>query len=172
MPPPMYHRRLSMYDDVKVPVVKNIIFALKLVWETDKRLLLGSLVGHSAEMVFSLFVQNILFLKVLLGIIDAKGEFNEYLHTLILFLSFSFLLRGVYWYSNYLKQVSTKKVLKGLNNKVFRKAIELDVSCYEDPAFYDKFTRGCRESSWRGFRTFTSTISFIINVLSNLNYKK
>ena len=39
---------------------------------------------------------------------------------------------------------------------------------YDDPAFYDKFTRGCRESSWRGFRTFTSSLSFIINVLSAL----
>ena len=78
MPPPPPHRRLGMHEDIKVPVVKNILFALKLVWETDKKLLVGSLVGHSTEMIFSLFVQNILFLKILLGIIDAKGDFKEY----------------------------------------------------------------------------------------------
>ena len=162
MPPPPPHRRLGMHEDIKVPVVKNILFALKLVWETDKKLLVGSLVGHSTEMIFSLFVQNILFLKILLGIIDAKGDFKEYFKTLMLFLVFSFILRGVYWYSSYLKQVSTKNVLKGLNNKVFRKAIELDVSCYEDPAFYDKYQRATQILAWGLFDSVCANVASII----------
>lgn len=39
------------------------------------------------------------------------------------------------------EQIATKRVLKYLNNMVFEKAISLDVSCYEDPAFYDKYQR-------------------------------
>ena len=37
--------------------------------------------------------------------------------------------------------MSTKNVLKNINNMVFDKAQTLDVSCYEDPAFYDKYQR-------------------------------
>ena len=161
MPPPMYHRRLGMHDDVKVPVVKNIIFALKLVWETDKKLLICSLVNQPVETVFSLFVQNILFLKVLLGIIDAKGDYREYFKNLIVFLVFSVILRGINWYANYIKQVSVKGVLKGLNNKVFRKAIELDVSCYEDPEFYDKYQRATQILAWGLFDSVCSNAGSI-----------
>ncbi len=148
MPPPMYHRRMMHDPDKKVPVVKNIIFALKLVWQTDKKLFLCSLINMSADMIFSVFLQNILFLKVLLGIIDAKGDFREYFSNLLWFLLLSVVIKGINWTSNYIRQVSTKKVLKGLNNKVFKKALELDVSCYEDPEFYDKYQRATQILAW------------------------
>jgi len=124
MPPPMYHRRMGVDPDKKVPVVKNIIFALKLVWQTDKKLLLCSFINMSADMIFSVFLQNILFLKVLLGIIDSKGDFSEFTENLILFLILSVIVKGINWTANYIRQVSTKKVLKGLNNKVFTKFIK------------------------------------------------
>lgn len=148
MPPPMYHRRMGVDPDKKVPVVKNILFALKLVWQTDKKLLLCSFINMSTDMVFSVFLQNILFLKVLLGIIDSKGDFNEFIRNLVLFLVLSVIVKGINWTANYIRQVSTKKVLKGLNNKVFAKAIELDVSCYEDPEFYDKYQRATQILAW------------------------
>ena len=37
--------------------------------------------------------------------------------------------------------ISAKIVLKRLNNKIFEKATTLDVSCYENPEFYDKYQR-------------------------------
>ena len=162
MPPPMYHRRLGMHEDKKVPVVKNIIFALKLVWECDKKLLIATFLNHTADTIFSIFVQNILFLKVLLGIIDAKGDFSEYLQNLILFLIVSVIIKGINWYSNYIKQVATKGVLKGLNNKVFKKAIELDVSCYEDPAFYDKYQRATQILAWGLFDSVCANVASVI----------
>lgn len=159
MPPP--RRRFDIDENAKVPVVKNIVFALKLVWQTDKRLVLGTFVNLTADQIFSLFVQNILFLKVLLGIIDAKGDFKEYFNNLLLFLLLSLLLKGINWYTSYLKQVGTKNVLKGLNNKVFRKAIELDVSCYEDPEFYDKYQRATQILAWGLFDSVCANVASI-----------
>ena len=34
-------RWIKLHEPVKVPVLKNVIFALKLIWEADKRLLIG-----------------------------------------------------------------------------------------------------------------------------------
>jgi len=161
MPPPMYHRRMGVDPDKKVPVVKNIIFALKLVWQTDKKLLLCSFINMSADMIFSVFLQNILFLKVLLGIIDSKGDFSEFTENLILFLILSVIVKGINWTANYIRQVSTKKVLKGLNNKVFTKAIMLDVSCYEDPEFYDKYQRATQILAWGLFVSVCDNIGSI-----------
>ena len=155
-------RRFPLHERVKVPVIKNIKFALSLVWKTDKRLFLGYLINMTVDGIFKMFVQNILFLKMLLGIIDRKGSFEEYLQNLLLFLGVSVLLKAVNWSSNYMRQAATKNVLKGLNNLVFRKAISLDVSCYEDPAFYDKYQRATNVLAWSYFDAICSSISVII----------
>ncbi|MBQ8027789.1 MAG: ABC transporter ATP-binding protein [Clostridia bacterium] len=160
-PRPMIRGSGRWDKNAKVPMVKNIVFALRLVWKADKRLLLCSFFNHTAEIVFSLFVQNILFLKVLLGIIDSKGDFKEYLKNLFLFLALAVVLKGINWFSSYLRQVSTKKVLKELNNMVFKKAIELDVSCYEDPAFYDKYQRATQILAWGLFDNVCSNVASI-----------
>ncbi len=162
MPPPMYRPRHGFDPEKKVPVVKNVLFALKLVWQTDKKLLLCSFINMSTDMVFSVFLQNILFLKVLLGIIDSKGDFREFIKNLILFLVFSVIIKAVNWTANYIRQVSTKKVLKGLNNKVFAKAISLDVSCYEDPEFYDKYQRATQILAWGLFVSVCDNMGSIV----------
>ncbi len=162
MPPPMYHRRMMHDSDKKVPVVKNIVFALKLVWQTDKKLMISSFVNHCADMIFSVFLQNILFLKVLLGIIDSKGDFNEFVKNLVLFFVLSVIIKAINWSANYIKQASTKKVLKGLNNMVFAKALQLDVSCYEDPEFYDKYQRATQILAWGLFDSVCANVGSII----------
>ena len=154
--------RVYLKDHKRVPLFKNMVFGLKLGWEADKRLLIGYLVNMIADQVFSLYVQNILFLRMLLGIIDAKGNFEEYVRTLVLFLVLSVLLKGVNWYSSYMRQTAVKNVLKQINNKIFKKAVSLDVACYEDPAFYDKYQRATDVLAWSLFDAACSSFAGII----------
>jgi len=71
-------------------------------------------------------------------------------------------------YDNYITPRYQLIYQKNVQRHIYSKVKIIDMELYDDPTFYDKFTRGCRESSWRGFRTFTSSIAFIINVLSAL----
>lgn len=154
--------RVYQKDHKRVPVFKNMVFGLKLGWEADKRLLIGYLINMTADKVFSLYVQSILFLKTLLGIIDSEGSFEEYAKSLVLFLAVSIFLKAVNWYSNYLRQVAVKNVLKKLNNKIFQKAVSLDIACYEDPAFYDKYQRATDVLAWSLFDAACSSAAGII----------
>ena len=61
-------------EQFKVPVLKNVIYALRLVWQTDKRLLIGYLLQEGLYAVFSRYLQNILFLKILLDVITGSGD--------------------------------------------------------------------------------------------------
>ncbi len=134
-------RYIKLHEDVKVPVFKNVVYALKLCFKADKWLMLGYIIGLTAEQFFALFVQNILFLKTLLTAIDTHGEFKAYVRYLMMFLISSFILIILEWWGYYMSHVATKKVLQKLNNMVFEKAVSLDVSCYEDPSFYDRYQR-------------------------------
>lgn len=134
-------RWIKLHEPIKVPVLKNIIFALKLVWDTDKRLLIGYLIEEISNKVLSMYVQNILFLKVLLSIIDGDADFRTYFTYLLLFFGVYLIVNVISAYATRQRLVATKVVLKNVNNKIFKKATELDVSCYENPEFYDKYQR-------------------------------
>ena len=134
-------RWIKLHEPVKVPIFKNVIFALKLIWEADKRLLIGYLVTEISNKVLSMYVQNILFLKVLLSIIDGDADFKTYFTYLLLFFGVYFLVNVISAFAERTRLISTKIVLKKLNNKIFQKAVQLDVSCYENPEFYDKYQR-------------------------------
>ena len=155
-------------DLLKVPVFKNVVYALRLVWQCDKRLFIAHLMNGLASNIFGKFVQNILFLKVLLGVLDAKENFNSYLGTLFAFLAVSVFLLGVSWCSNHIKSVAAKNVLKELNNKIFTKAISLDVDCYENPEFYDKYQRATNVLAWSYFDLVCDAVSLIIGSVLSL----
>ena len=134
-------RWIKLHEPVKVPVLKNVIFALKLVWEADKRLLIGYFVTEISNKVLSMYVQNILFLKVLLSIIDGDADFKTYFTYLLLFFVVFLSVKVISAYAERTRLISAKVVYKRLNNKIFEKAVQLDVSCYENPDFYDKYQR-------------------------------
>ncbi len=154
--------------NVKVPVFKNIMYALKLVWQSDKRLLIGDIINGLSGNIFGLFVQNILFLKVLLSILDKGSSFRDYFSALVMFLLLSLFLLATTWFSSYIVSVSTKNVLKKLNNKIFDKAITLDVECYENPEFYDKYQRATNVLAWSYFAFVCHSVASIITCIISL----
>ena len=134
-------RWIKLHEPIKVPIFKNVIFALKLVWKADKRLLIGWFISEISNKVLSMYVQNILFLKVLLSIIDGDASFKTYFTYLLLFFGVYTLVNVISAFAERMRLISAKVVLKELNNKIFQKAVQLDVSCYENPEFYDKYQR-------------------------------
>lgn len=128
-------------EQLKTPVFKNVIYAVKLVWKADKRLLLSYLYSNIIDNIFQYYIQSILFLKILLSVIDSGADFSVYSRNLMMFFGATVFVKITVWAAAYIRQVSTKNVLKVLNNKVFEKAAQLDVGQYENPEFYDKYQR-------------------------------
>lgn len=133
--------KIKTHKDEKVPVFKNVLYAVRLVWKADKRLLLSYLYSDIIDNVFQYYIQSILFLKILLSIIDFGADFKVYFRKLLAFFGVTVFIKISVWAAAYVRQVSTKNVLKVLNNMVFEKASQLDVGQYEDPEFYDKYQR-------------------------------
>ena len=109
----------NLRDGKKIPVFKNVVFALRLVWKADKRLLLSYLYSNIIDNVFQYYIQSILFLKILLSIIDSGADFSVYSRKLLAFFGVTVFVKISVWASAYIRQVSTKNVLKVLNNMVF-----------------------------------------------------
>lgn len=116
-------------EQFKVPVLKNVIYALRLVWQTDKRLLIGYLLQEGLYAVFSRYLQNILFLKILLDVITGSGDFRTYVGELAAFALLALVVKVAQWEGMRMEKCATKRVLKLLNDRIFEKALSVDVAC-------------------------------------------
>ncbi len=125
----------------KVPVVKNLVWAVKIIYKADKWFLISGILSEAATNIFRSFIQSVLFLKVLVTIITDGGSFEYYAKNLMLFLLAGVVCEAISVWGDYVTNINQKKVFKQLNNMIFKKASAVDVSCYEDPAFYDKYQR-------------------------------
>ena len=134
-------RYIKLHEDEKVPVFKNVAYAVKLVWKADKKLFFSYMASNIVDNLFQHYIQSVLFLKVLLDVIDSGGDFKLFLRDLLWFFGVTVFIKVTTWAAAYVRQVSTKNVLKVLNNMIFQKAVELDIAQYEDPKFYDKYQR-------------------------------
>lgn len=54
--------------------------------------------------------------------------------------------------------------VKKIQTHLFKKVKEIDMLEYDNPVFYNKFSRALRDSQWRGFRVYRTLIDFIKSV--------
>ena len=153
---------MPIHEDIKVPVMKNILFAIKICFKADKTLMLSAILAQTSFSIFSLFIQGVLFLKVLLNLIEGNASFEYFVKTLLIFFGVALLNEVVIITCDYLQNVGMKKVTKGLNDLIFEKAANVDVSCYEDPEFYDKYQRATEIITHSYFFMFCMDISNLI----------
>ena len=149
----------------KAPVIKNALYAMKILHQADKTVMPAAILAQASTAVFTLFFQGVLFLKVLLTIIQGEATFQYFAKVLLLFFAVGMVYEVIIIVCDYAQNVAWKKVYKGLNNLIFKKAAELDVSCYEDPAFYDAYMRATDILTRGFFMAFAVDLS---NLLGNL----
>lgn len=168
----MARRWVPIHEDIKVPVFKNILYAIKILNKADKMMLLSCVIAQGVFTVFSTFVQGVLFLRVLLNLIEGNCTFQYFVRMLLLFLACGVLYEITSIVFDYSLNVSAKRIFKGLNNMIFEKAASVDVSCYEDPAFYDSYKRATEILTGGYFLAFCldfanligSAVSFVLVV--------
>lgn len=125
----------------KAPILKNAVYAMKILFKCNKTYMLWQIIDVCSYILFINFFQSVLFLRILLGIIEGNGDFGYYVKALVMFLICGLIYEFISVFSDYKNLVTEKKIYKALNNRIFEKAATVDISCYEDPVFYDKYQR-------------------------------
>lgn len=146
----------------KVPVFKNMLYAVKILWKAHKPFLIWQIIAQCSYIIFTLFIQSVLFLNVLLSAIEGNKDFKHYVKLLLIFLAVGIANEIISVLSDYKGNVGQKKVFKSLNKMIFEKAVQVDINCYEDPAFYDKYQRATEILTGGYFIAFSFTLANII----------
>jgi len=156
---------IPVHEDIKVPVAKNIIYAFKIMYKCHKPFMLWQILAQCSYMIFTLFIQSVLFLKTLLSVIEGSGDFRYYVKMLFIFFAVGIINEFIAVYTDYKGLVDQKKIFKALNNMIFEKAAQVDISCYEDPEFYDKYQRATEILTGGLFIAFSYTFAAVIGGL-------
>lgn len=160
---------------------KNVIYALKTVHQCAPLLTSSFVIVQTAHWFFTRFIQEILFLKLLLGLIENGGSFKEFAFLVCLFAGAGLLAKGTDCLTDYFVCTRMKYVYKNLNDRIFRKAVRVDMACYETPEFYDKYKRATEIVSNDHFHAFcynfanvfagTVTSVFLVIYVVSIDYR-
>ena len=143
----------------------NCIFAIKLLWDLSRRrvihMALVALFGYIIWTFFAVF-----FMRYIAGAIQNGTPFLT-IFTYIGIVCFVTLFITIYtaYVKNVVIPLDDVKVYSKLYKEIYSKADNVELSCYEDNTFYDKYTMAVDGASDK----ITQTTKLILEVIAALS---
>lgn len=150
--------------------LSNNLFALKVIWEASP-IYLSVYLGSSLVYGILGFLGEGYLLRRIVNSIE-KGDSIESVirFTLILGITTLICYLALNYFWNVISPIKQKLVGAHVEKMLFKKASELELACYEDPAFYDNYVKAMDEAYNRVMKvmyTLDNLISRIIALLAN-----
>ena len=145
----------------KARVFANNSYAVKTVWEISKKRVihtaLYSIVGY-VEWIF----MSVFFLRYVIHAIETGASFEKALFFIgICFVVFSlFAMYGSYMNSVLIPYTNTK-IYRELYKRLFAKARNVELRCFEDADFYNKYTMALDGAADK----MTKSVTFFFDVI-------
>ncbi len=121
--------------------LKNVFYAVKVIKQCAPWFITFQVLAMIGNWFFTGFIQEILFLRMILKIIEGNGTYKDFVFTVIMFVAAGVLSKFTNNFFDYLLNVRSKIFYKNLNNRIFDKAKKVDIECYENPEFFDTYKR-------------------------------
>lgn len=143
--------------------LKDLLYAVKIIFSASPMAIPMMALTQTAYLFFVNFIQQILFLRVLLGIIEQKGSFREYMMMVLIFVLSGVIAKALEIFSDFYVVLCYRKVYHSLNKKIFEQAGKVDIECYENPDFYDVYTRATEIVTNRRYSDFCFYVARVIS---------
>lgn len=145
----------------KARVFANNAYAVKTVWGISKRRVIHTVINSIAGYAEWIFM-SIFFLRYVIGAIENEAPFATIL-TFIGICFVVFLLLAVY--QSYLNAVvypyTNNKIYRVLYRKLYAKAGNVELRCFEDADFYNRYTMAIDGSAQK----MTGSVNYFFSVI-------
>jgi ATP-binding cassette subfamily B protein len=146
--------------------IQNNIYILRMVWRASPlRIILcflDSILNFGGWMFYSLY-----FMKFIVDSIEYGRSFQSVVVFLFLFLLYQMAV-SVYhsWYTDVFQMKEDMVVQEYIISQVYKQAVRVDLSCYENPEFYNKYTRANEEVITRATQILNNVSNLVAIILS------
>lgn len=148
----------------KTPFIKNTFYIVGMIFKIAPGRIICELINSLARFGASFFY-SVVFWKFLLdeGTTKSFRECAAFIATVLI----ADLLLNLWltWYNTARAPISNIKIHMILNQKLFEKAANVDLACYESPEFYEKYTKATSEAATRGISAVRNLTNFISTVI-------
>ncbi len=125
--------------------LKNSFYFLKIIWEASPK----RVICHGGTILFSRTVQilyNLFFIRYIIESMESNVAVTDVAMLIAGVFIMFYIEECLYTYINiYLSKRTDIDITEYLMNKIYKKAIKMDLVCYENPKYYDSFTRANEE---------------------------
>ena len=152
----------------KTSVVKNNAYFLGQMWKIHPAGVIAYFLDQFIQYAFWVFY-SVIFMQFLFGDENGLRSFSDTATFIVVALFVNILFRSIsQWYWNVYGQKSNIRIHYGLNMKLFGKARSVDISCFEDPEFYNTYTKAANEASVRAQSVLYNCSSAIGSFVSSV----
>lgn len=130
-------------------IVHAHLFVLKLVWQIDKKRVLLEFMERFC-VIYEYLIYGALFTQIILRLAERQIEFGNVmviLWTAIVPLLLTHLFTQ--YYTCLAGPVSDARFYEGMNDLLYQKACQADLTCYENSEFYNQYMMAVREAKTR-----------------------
>ncbi|MDE6419756.1 MAG: ABC transporter ATP-binding protein/permease [Lachnospiraceae bacterium] len=145
----------------KARVFANNAYAVKTVWGISKKRVIHTAVYAIVGYVEWIFM-SIFFLRYVIGAIETEAPFQ----TILGFIGICFVVFSLFaMYESYLNSVvipyTDNQIYRSLYRKLYAKARNVELRCFEDADFYNKYTTALDGSAQK----MTKSVDFFFQVI-------
>ena len=147
---------------------KNNMFLFKLALRACPGRIIGEGVYWAAHYAVNIF-WSIIFLQYLVESIEVKRDFGQVLAFVGVSLVF-LCLESVYsrYFNRILMQEGNQKLYEKLHLQMFEKAADVELACYENPAFYNRYTKAASQIKSNAYNVIKLVPQLVCVVLSSV----
>ena len=126
--------------------LSNNIFALRAIWMGSPIYIMVYLGSSFIYGTIDFLSGNYLLRKIVNNIEDAGGIEGTVKYVAVLGIITFVMYLSLSWFWNVISPVMRRRVASHVEKQLFEKAAKVDLACYENPSFYDKYVRAMDEA--------------------------
>lgn len=145
-------------------MIKNNLYVLKFVFMFCPLLVIFAILNIASSVVLA--VLKVELIKETIDLVMAGEEisilYSSVAMYLVLVLITSFFKM---FYSNYINPRYRTIFMKKMQHFLFSKVKNVDMEMFDNPEFYDNYSRALREGTWMGMTVFNNIVRFLTSFL-------
>lgn len=130
-------------------ILYQIIQALRQIHEGDPPMVWLTFSKNILEAAFDAFCA-VYFIKYIYECIENQVDFHKLFVMVSVFCVFHIGVHFLSAYNNYMEKISTMRIYRHIFQQIIQKAKKIGINQYENPKFYDEFSRALDEALEQG----------------------
>lgn len=153
---------------VNIEAIKNNIYAFKIALAISKKTVFHILIKNLLAQLEWIFFSAVFIRYIINSIVNKKSFEHIFMFIIISGIVFAAVHLYQSYVTNYMYTLNSTKIYGGLYEKLYAKARNVELSCFENPEFYNKYTMaidGAGEKIMKVIEDISQIVSGLIGTI-------